>query len=140
MRALAAGLVFAALPSAAQQPSLQGHWQATIAADPTFVGVVLIDGAGRVTWDAKWDRQYRISVGSTEVGDGNAKWRGYVRHGTPTMELVLTNGAKVDRMHCARQSSDLLHCYSFLSDGKPSAPTILTRVGPGPVSLMPGTR
>ena len=96
----------------------------------------MIDAEGRVTWDAAWDRQRRIQSGSTEVGSGKAKWRGYLQMVGERIELVLTNGSKVDKMYCTHQSSDLLHCYAFLANGQPSAVTVLTRVGPGPANLL----
>lgn len=136
-RALIAALCLMAPIGPTEAADLRGQWSVTIPTDPTFSGAVLIDGSGRVTWDAVWDRQWRLSQGSTEPGDGKAKWRGYLRITNPRIELILTNGAKVDRLYCTVQSSDLMHCYSFLSSGKPGAITILTRVGRGPTSLAP---
>lgn len=134
--AVTTALCLLAASALAQAISLRGQWQVTIPVDPTFIGTVLIDAQDRVTWDATWDRERRVREGTGEPGDtGRARWRGYVRPTNPMLEFVLTNGSKVDRLHCAAKASDLLHCYTFNSRGEPMAVTILTRVGPGPASL-----
>lgn len=116
-----------AFPAQAQWASqLRGHWTITMAADPSFLGAVLIDSEGRITWDGVWDPAYRANHGLTPVAPGHARSRGYVIASAAKAELVLTNSRDVERVHCIVQSSDLMQCSGLT----------LTKVGQGPVNLM----
>lgn len=140
MAALAAIAVAADAGAQTHAAGLQGEWRVTQPNDPTFSGVVLLDRLGRVTWNATWSPEYRASHGITapEVGkgaeDGRSVWRGYLRVSLPTVELILTNGTRVDRLLCALQSSDLLHCEG---GKRAKALVVMARIGPGPESLAP---
>jgi hypothetical protein len=114
--------------------NLRGQWHVTIPQEPTYTAVVLIDAEGRATWDAVWDPSRRRTPST-----GRSTSRGYVdRADDLRVEIVTTNGSMVGRVHCSRQSSDLLFCREVvLPNGKPSVWIILTRVGPGPKNLMP---
>jgi hypothetical protein len=132
--AVALCAVVLAFTTAANVLNLRGRWQVTAPADPSFHGIMLIDAEGRVAWDGAWSRPN----GSTEKATG---WRGYVRVDGPTPEIILTTGAGlVAHAHCSFQSNDVLHCTHFLSDGRLGVPMVFTRVGEGPVSLMPAAR
>ena len=104
---------------------LRGQWRVAAETQPAYVGVVLIDQAGRATWDSPedWGRP--------------ASFRGYVsRLAPPAVEITFTNGKRVTRAHCLIKSPDMLHCHNVYSDGGTSDVFTLTRVGPGPVSLL----
>lgn len=133
---MAMALCLFALPAVAgEKPatSLWGAWKVTIKADRTYAGVMMVDRAGRATWDATWDADYRRANNFTFIGTGSAKSFGYVRDlGNEVIDIVLTDRDVVEHTHCALQSRDLLVCRN--------GATIITRVGPGPESLMPPSR
>lgn len=121
-------LCLTGLPTAVQSMDLRGQWMAMMPAVPSYSATVLIDYEGRVAWDAAWEQQRR-------------KFRGYMRVDGSLIELIITDGIdKVNHARCAIQSNSLLHCYNTLSNGKTSDAVFLTRVGPGPKTLMPAPR
>ncbi len=112
-----------ALPASAQ--SLRGHWQMEWPINKSYVGVVLIDAEGRVTFDSPND------------GGRPEKFRGYVARGEADgIKIVITNGSQVIFGYCAHETADKLHCYFSREAGK-SSTCLLTRVGPGPLTLAP---
>lgn len=128
---LAAVLCLVGLPISAhpQGADLRGQWLAMMPAVPSYSATLLIDDDGRVVWEAAWDPQQRRN------------YRGYTRLDGSIVELIVTDGIdKVNRVRCAVQSKNLLHCYNTLSNGKTSDAIFLTRVGPGPRTLMPAPR
>lgn len=111
---------------------LQGQWDIDISPhDPTYVAVVLIDAQHRATLDAKWFRDGK---------HGQAKSLGYVTVAPPKVEIILTNRTVVERIVCKMLTSDSMQCRSIRQDGSFSVPSTMTRVGPGPASLMPASR
>lgn len=129
-RLLMTALCLLALPAmAADEASLRGQWEVRAPNQPKYVGTVLIDTAGRATWDSPSDR------------GKPARFIGYIalREG-PKIEVLFTNRQDVARMHCTRQSAALLHCYNVLQSGTPSDGFILAKIGEGPESLMPAPR
>ncbi len=114
-------LCLCALPASAQ--SLRGQWDVVLTNHPAYRGVVLIDAEHRATWDAPNDNARP------------AKFKGYVSADGPRAQIILTDKSTVTKIQCAIQSSDLLHCHSFLADGQISDLIVLTRVGPGPSNL-----
>ena len=130
MRKIAAVLLCLAWPFGLQAEGSfrhQGQWLAVIPAVPSYSGTVLVDGEGRVTWEAAWDPM---------------KWnksRGYVRVDGSMVEFIVTDGThNANRARCTVQSKNLLHCYNTLSNGKTSDAIFLTRIGPGPATLLSG--
>lgn len=117
-------LCLCALPAAAQ--NLQGQWDVTAPGFPSYQGIALIDAEGRVTIDSP-------------VDNGRpAKFRGYIdRRETTGIKIVLTDGNKVPFFFCATETTDRLHCYASRPDGSKSTAMLLTRVGPGPLTLAP---
>jgi hypothetical protein len=123
--------VIFAMPAAAQWvPPIRGHWTVTMTADPTYLGAVLIDAEGRVTWDGVWDPQYRIANGMPP-GAGVARSRGYAITNASKVELIMTNSKIVERTHCILQSRDVMHCTPRAH----GPAVILNRAGPGPQNL-----
>lgn len=117
----ALALCLAAATAEAASP-LQGQWQISAASAPDYVGMVLIDAEGRVTWDSPKDT------------GRPAYFRGYVARAQP-IEIVFTNSIDVVHTHCTMLSADLLNCHNVRRQAPP-VPFVLTRVGPGPVSLL----
>lgn len=111
--------------SAYAAPPLAGHWNIIVPSQPDYFGTVLIDHQGRVTLDAPKD------FGRP------ARYRGYTAEANAaTVKFMMTDGNNVVRIVCAVQSSELLTCRTFYSDGTKSADYTLTRIGPGPASLL----
>jgi hypothetical protein len=124
MRTILIALALCLAAEAAQAASpLQGQWQIDAPNEPNYVGVVLIDAAGRVIWDSPQD------------AGRPANFRGYVARAAPVAEIVFTNSVDVVHTYCTVLSSDLLNCYNVRKKG-PSIPFMLTRIGPGPASLL----
>lgn len=124
---VAAALAFASPAIAAPDFALRGQWDISLSTDPTYVGVVLIDSQSRVTVDSPKDY------------GRPAKFMGYVRAMTPSrLEMVLTDRNTVVTINCLMQSNDLLHCNTTLANGQRNPVFTLSRVGPGPTSLIPG--
>lgn len=112
-------------PVALASSPLRGQWRVAAESQPAYVGTVLIDRDGRATWDAADDR------------GRPASFRGYVSSfNAPVVEITFTNGVRVTRAHCLIQSAGLLHCHNVYGDGRTSDIYTLTRVGPGPASLL----
>lgn len=110
----------------AEECSLRGQWQLYRADKPTYVAIVLIDAARRVTYDSPMDN------------GRPAKFRGYIaKLDEANVEIALTDQVGVAHMNCAIESSDLLHCTILRSDGVMSPRLLLTRRTAGPKSLMP---
>lgn len=123
MRALLAiSLCLCALPVSGQ--SLRGQWDVT-STHPDYRASLLIDAARRATLDGPNDRGKRI------------QFRGYVAEEQPGVKMVFTEGTIVMRVYCAPETSARLQCYASNHDGEISRPIFLTRVGPGPQTLMP---
>jgi hypothetical protein len=101
---------------------LQGQWQITIPSRPAYNGLALIDAEHRATWD-----------------DGNGpEFYGYVAQlDSMKAEIILTDRIGVVHTHCIIQSSDLLHCEHRYGNGRVSNRFVLTRIGPGPKTLLP---
>lgn len=115
--------------SDARAQSLRGHWEVRAPSIPDYVGIVLIDGAGRATWDSPNDRAKQ------------ATFIGYVaRRDGPKVEMLFTNRVRVTRAHCVIQSADVLNCYNVYQSGAPSDGFMLVKIGPGPQNLMPASR
>jgi len=126
--AIALMALLAVAPGAgAQTGSLRGQWDMSAAADPTYTGIMLVDAQHRATFDASG-------------AHGRAQSRGYAKFDGARVEIILTNGTAVSRFVCAALSSDLLECRAIMADGRFTVPSILKRIGPGPVSLMPASR
>lgn len=90
-----------------------------------YVGIILIDAEGRVTFD------------SPDDGGRPENFRGYIARGQAAgIKLVITNGTQVVFGYCAQETADRLHCY-FSRDAGKSSTCLLTRVGPGPLTLVP---
>jgi hypothetical protein len=123
---LAAVLCLLALPVAAQHP-LQGQWLRETPSHPSYQATVVIDAQGRAVHDAKVDHVTSHAIG-------------YVKMTTPRVEIVFTNRKEVSPLICHRESPDRMSCISVFPDGRISVPSIMTRVGPGPASLMPASR
>lgn len=126
MRMMLAALAFyMGIDAVTAASVLQGHWRVVTTTMPNYVGIVLIDGENRATWDSP-----------TDAGKP-ANYRGYIgRFEPPQVEIVFTNGANVARTYCLMQSSELMHCHNVKADGTPSEPFTLNRIGPGPASLL----
>lgn len=105
---------------------LAGQWHVTGASLPDYVGIVLIDPEGRVTWDSPVD------------GGRPARQRGYIVtiEGT-RVDIALTDRVAVVHLNCKSVTSDELHCVTLWKDGSVSAPYVLTRKAAGPKKLMP---
>jgi hypothetical protein len=122
----ALAVTITALVSAVQaQTSLQGHWNATIPSNPSYSGVVLIDADHRATLDGKGSR-------------GTAWAFGYAEMDANKVRILLTNRVSVLRFDCALAAPNRLECDP-VQDGAPGVRYVLTRVGPGPRSLMPAS-
>jgi hypothetical protein len=122
--------VLAVVPARAWNgEALQGQWSMFTTERSSLgpgirMGVVVIDAQGRATLN-----------GADELGAmGAAKSRGYVKVNDTAVEIILTNGIRVEHITCVLQSSDLLHCHWAISTGG-TASAIFTRVGPGPKDL-----
>lgn len=129
--ALIAALCLVTLPIAAhpQSVDLRGQWQVRDPKQPSYVGVVLVDAERRATWDAPLDY------------GRPAKLHGYVAGlDAGAVEFIFTDREAVTRTRCTIQSSDLLHCRILFRDGAVTNTFALTRVGPGPVKIMPASR
>ena len=115
---------------AAQAVSLRGQWHVELPSHPAYTAVVLIDAQHRATVDATWkDGQHP-----------NAKSFGYVTVDLPKVEIIMTNRDKVGRIICSMKTRSTMTCHTVFPDGRISVPSVMTRVGPGPVSLMPVSR
>ena len=101
---------------------LQGQWRITFPSRPAYNGLALIDAEYLTTWD-----------------DGNGpEFHGYVAHiDSMKAEIILTDRVGVVHTHCMIQSSDLLHCEHRYGNGRVSNRFVLTRIGPGPKTLLP---
>jgi hypothetical protein len=120
------GLLATTVAANAQDHPLRGHWEFRApTAAPDYRGVMLVDAAGRATYDSPMDagRPARF-VGYVERSNGS-----YV-------QILLTNRANVIRANCMVQSNDLLECQFFRDSGKVSNPFSLVRTGAGPASLQ----
>jgi hypothetical protein len=84
------------------------------------------EGAGTAEHRTTWDDGY------------GPDFHGYVAH-TDSMkaEIILTGRVGVVHTHCMIQSSDLLHCEHRYGNGGVSNMFVLTRIGPGPKTLLP---
>jgi hypothetical protein len=127
-RLLTTALCLLALPALADS-RLRGHWRVQAPGLPDYQGVVLVDRAGRATWDSPNDRGKVVHFFGYVASDDGVK-----------VEIPFTNRERVTRMHCTRQKSDLLHCYNVFHNGTPSDGFMLVKEGPGPASLMPAPR
>lgn len=109
----------------AQSISLQGQWQVRSTRYAAYEAVVLIDRAGRVTFDSPME------------DDGPpAKFRGCgAKSDDDGAEIVLTDKSAATRVRCNTQSADLLHSVT-LGDGGKSAPYSLVRIGLAPATLL----
>lgn len=136
-RMLLTALCLFALPAhGAGDSPLRGQWQVQMPNNPTHWGIMLIDAAGRVTYDAVWRR--RNTAGGFDDAVMKAQLRGYLeQRQLPRVEIVSTDGSRVGRLFCSRKNEALLHCHYILSSGAPSDMLVLTKVGPGPESLTP---
>jgi hypothetical protein len=101
---------------------LRGQWQITIPNRLAYNGLALVDAEYRTTWDDGYGPDFH----------------GYVAH-TDSMkaEIILTDRVGVVHTHCMIQSSDLLHCEHRYGNGGVSNMFVLTRIGPGPKTLLP---
>jgi hypothetical protein len=118
-------LLLSAMPGNAQDHALRGHWEFRApTASPDYRAVLLVDAAGRATYDSPSDagRPARF-VGYVERNDG------------AIAQILLTNGTNVIRASCRVQSSDLLQCQFFRDSGRTSDTFSLVRVGAGPQTL-----
>lgn len=107
----------------AQSVSLQGQWDTSLPSDPSYIGVALIDAQHRVTFDARGKH-------------GRGQSLGYAKVEFPKVEILLTDRAMVVRIVCTMTSRDRMECRDILPDGRFTVPSIMTRVGPGPKSLL----
>ncbi len=127
MRSLLALIVVFGLlvtPADARDFALRGQWEPRFP-DTTYVGIVLIDGERRVTWDSPKDQGQP------------AKYIGYVAEVTADrMMILLTNQVGVNKTYCDIRASDLLHCYILRAGGTRSDNFLMVRVGPGPATLI----
>jgi hypothetical protein len=120
-RMLAVALCLLPLPAVAQ--NLQGQWTSTASYLSGHNGILLIDAERRVTWDIHGEK-------------GTTPWIGYVaRNDASAVDIPFTTKINnhVFHLHCTIQSSDLMHC---LLNDDPGSLTIMTRVGPGPRTLL----
>ena len=119
---MAAALCLFGFPVGAQ--SLQGQWHLAVPRTPEYMGTVLIDDAGRITFEGVYRKI-------------NPRFRGYIaRKDSMEFRATLTDGAIVIDFSCSIQSSELLHCYIISGAAKIRGyDLILTRVGPGPRNL-----
>ena len=100
--------------------NLRGLWLVQAPDKPDYTATVLVDAQRRATWDS-----------------ATVKMVGYVERNDATKATILfTDRNEVAHLQCAIQSSDLMHCYSFLADGGISILFKLTRIGSGPQTLM----
>lgn len=118
----AMGLLILAGSSAHAQNALRGQWQVRFT--PDYIGVMLVDGSGRVTFDSPKD-------------DGRpARFIGYVKAvDDARAHIIDTDQIDVAHTHCSRPSSDILDCRTTRADGSKSGRYLLVRVGPGPDRL-----
>jgi hypothetical protein len=101
---------------------LRGQWQITIPNRPAYNGLALVDAEYRTTWDDGYGPEFH----------------GYVAHNdSMKAEIILTDRVGVVHTHCMIQSSDLLHCEHRYDNGRVSNKFVLTRIGPGPKTLLP---
>jgi len=140
MRALLAAVFCLAATGAAAMNEgdlrLQGEWRVTIAQNAAYRATILVDAEGRMALEA------------TNVVNGKPasfKTLGYAKVEGRRVEFVETARNPQDRIAvvrtvCAIQSPDLLHCTSIFADGRVGFPAVVTRVGPGPASLIPVSR
>lgn len=120
------GLLAATVSANAQNHVLRGHWEFRApTASPDYRGVMLVDAAGRATYDSPMDagRPARF-VGYVERSDGS-----YV-------QILLTNRTNVIRANCRVQSNDLMECQFFRDSGNVSNIFSLVRTGAGPTNLQ----
>lgn len=136
-RLLMTALCLLALPAlAANELQVRGHWQVQMPNNPSHTGLMQVDAEGRATYDATWQRTNRVGQPEGEIV--KAQLRGYIEpRALPKVEFVVTDGSKVNRLYCTRRSDVVLHCHYILSSGEPSGVMVLTKIGPGPESLMP---
>lgn len=120
-----AALLLSTMPSRSQDHALRGHWEFRApTAAPDYQAVMLVDAAGRATYDSPSD------------AGRPAKFIGHVeRNNSANAQIVLTNGTNVIRASCLVQSTDLLQCQFFRDSGRTSDTFSLVRVGPGPQTL-----
>lgn len=129
MTLLVLGLVLA-LPVQAQDHPIRGQWDIRVPTSPDQTGTVLIDAAGRVTWDVLVDGK-RLAT----------RMFGYVaRVDGPNILAKFTDRVNVVDMHCTIQSADLLHCYGIRDSGWVGPMFALVRTGPGPKALLSTNR
>ena len=122
MRALLyVALLLAPLPVGAQ--SLRGQWDVMYAPNPAYTATVLIDSEQRATFDCPNDKGRRV------------QYRGYVAQERAGITMLFTDGHVVARFYCATESSTRMQCYAANHDGTISGTVLLTRVGPGPLTL-----
>lgn len=124
-----------ALPAhgANQTEPLWGTWKLSVSNDPTYTAIMIIDRAGRVIWEDRWDPNYRRARGLKPVGSGQTKSFGYIKTISGNeFDVITTNREGVDRIHCATLSAESIRCDKGVTTG--------TRIGPGPESLMPEPR
>lgn len=134
--AIVLGCLWSTVATAQATFNPRGQWLAVMPAIPSYAATVLIDSERRVTWDARWDPKWdpKLHPG------GVTRSRGYVQFDNPTMDIIKGDGVDAGRLRCIVQSSDLLHCRGVRSDDKIGALSILTRVGPGPTTLLSGRK
>ena len=124
------GLLLSSMPGNSQDHALRGLWQFRApTASPDYRAVMLVDAAGRATYDSPSD------------AGRPAKFLGYVeRNDSANAQILLTNGTNVIRASCMVQSADLLQCQFFRDSGRTSDTFSLVRVGAGPQTLEGLTR
>lgn len=122
LRAALLAFCFVALPANAQ--SLRGQWDIQMPNKLASV-VLLIDAERRATWDWRAER-----------GPGKTLY-GYIAHNDGReVSIVLTDRARVFRLSCAIQASDLWHCHLYFQQEQTAVDGLIaTRVGPGPLTL-----
>jgi len=121
----AVGLLLSTVPGNSQDHALRGHWEFRApTASPDYRAVLLVDAAGRATYDSPSD------------AGRPAKFFGYVeRNDGANAQILLTNRTNVIRASCVVQSADLLQCQFFRDSGRTSDTFSLVRVGTGPLKL-----
>ena len=107
--------------------SLQGQWDSSTPSNPGYSGTALIDAQHRVTF--AWNNRGK---------EGNSF--GYAKVEFPKVEIFLTDRAAVSRFICSIVGPNRMECRGVMSDGQFTVPVVLTRVGPGPASLMPASQ
>lgn len=124
MRRIAVTAVILLLAAGAQaQVSLQGQWQIVTPRVPAYTGVALIDAQHRVALDDRDKHTIGRSIG-------------YAKVDLPKVEIFLTNRTTVMRIICTVASANTMECRGILPDGRFTVPSVMTRVGPGPESLI----